>query len=156
HGDLPLLREHLEARRYSVRLVMELDPTLLCRFTDGVGEVQVLRLHQEVEDVAVLAASEAVEVVVRVDREGGRALGVEGTEAHVLAAPSVQRDRRGHDLDEVRAVADLGNHRLGDLLPHDRLRRGAHIAAQSRIAIASSWSRSARSERSRVSTMRSA
>src|SRR5882757_10756933 len=65
---------------------------------DGLGEADVLHLHDEGEDVAFFVAAEAVKVAVGgVDGEGAGLFLVEGTEAGVVL---------GSGLAQLEVVAD--------------------------------------------------
>ena len=75
---------------------------------DGLGEADVLHLHDEGEDVAFLVAAEAVEVAVGgVDGEAAGLFFVEGTEAGVvLGAGFAQLDVVADDADDVGLLLD--------------------------------------------------
>jgi hypothetical protein len=72
------------------------------------GEVELLGLANEGDDVAALAAAEAVvELLLRVDGKARRPLFVERTPADVTRARLPQLRARGDDLDHVGCVDDL-------------------------------------------------
>jgi hypothetical protein len=75
------------------RLARHLEAGLVRQSLDRFGEREVLRLHHEGEDVAVLAAGEAViEALVVVDGEGGGLFVGERAETdELLAAPNQPR-----------------------------------------------------------------
>jgi len=75
---------------------------------DGLGEADVLHLHDEGEDVTFLVAAEAVEVVVDcVDGEGACFFFMEGAEAGVvLRAGFAQLDVVADDADDVGLLLD--------------------------------------------------
>src|SRR5207249_11204302 len=76
----------------------------------GVRERERLDAHDEREDVAVLAAPEAVEeAALLAHREGGCLLGVEGTEPDEAAPSPPERDGVGHDLDQAGPFADTSD-----------------------------------------------
>jgi hypothetical protein len=82
-------------------LALQLDPVAIGQRLDRLGELQPLLLHHEAEDVPRDPAAEAVvELVLRVDGEGRRALVVERAEAHHLGAVPF----------EVGVAADLRRH----------------------------------------------
>ena len=96
-------------------LVLERDAEPLRQPLDGAGEVEVLRLADEGDHVAALAAAEAVvELVGRVDREARRPLLVERAAAGVARAGLAQRRPAGDDLDHVGCRDDLSDRRLLD------------------------------------------
>ena len=79
------------------------------------GEVETIVAAQELEGIAAGVAAEAVEEVqLRVDREGGRLLLVEGAEALPALAGALERHDRPHEVHEIHArpdlVQDLGGH----------------------------------------------
>ncbi len=92
-------------------LVLERDPEPLRQPLDRSDEVESLGLADEGDDVAALAAAEAViQVEVGVDREARRALFVKRAPAHVPRARALaQRRAQPHDLDDVGGVDDVAN-----------------------------------------------
>src|SRR6185369_6943028 len=86
---------------------------------DDLGELEVLHLHQEGEDVAAGTTPEAVEdAALLVHRERGRLFGMEGTEPDVIPPDALHPDLRGHDLEDVGAVTQLEQRRFGDAAAH--------------------------------------
>ena len=83
-------------------------PALRGDGADGLGEADVLHLHDEGEDVAFFVAAEAVEVAVGgVDGEGAGLFFVEGAEAGVvLRAGLAQLDVVADDADDVGLLLD--------------------------------------------------
>ena len=76
----------------------------------GFTEIDVLDLHVEGEDVAALAAAEAVEVLrVGEDDERGRLLLMERAEPLVAAAGALELHVGADQLDDVGAFADFGD-----------------------------------------------
>jgi hypothetical protein len=77
---------------------------------DRLGEVELLRLTDEADDVAALAAAEAVEELVgRVDREARRLLVVEGAEPGPARARTPELRPRRDDLDHVGGLDRFAN-----------------------------------------------
>ncbi len=88
---------------------------------DGLDEIHPHPLHDEIEDVAGLAASEAfVESLPRNDVEAGRPLLVERAVGLVLATRLLEGDRLPDDVDDVGPGADLVDDLVGDHLPPPR------------------------------------
>jgi hypothetical protein len=74
-------------------------------FLDRGGEFEPLELHHETNGIAARAAAEAVvELLVRVDAEGGGFLVVEGAARGVVLTGLAQRHARIHDIDDVDAL----------------------------------------------------
>ena len=74
----------------------------------GLGERQVLDLHDEVDDAAALLAAEAVvDLLVRRHGEGGGLFVVEGAQAKQVAALALQGDIAGHHVHDVAAGDEL-------------------------------------------------
>jgi hypothetical protein len=90
-----------------LRLGLELDPRPLGERLERGLEVEPLGLHHELEDVAALAAAEAVvELLDRVDAERRRPLVVERAQPRVAPlAGLAQLGARADELDEVDRVA---------------------------------------------------
>ena len=87
---------------------VERDAAALGEETDGVDEGHAVRHHQELEDVAVRAAAEAVEGAAGGgDDEGGRLLLVEGAAGLEVGRGALERDARADELDDVRPSANL-------------------------------------------------
>src|SRR5437667_107657 len=87
----------------------------------GVRERERLDAHDKREDVAVLAAPEAVEeAALLAHREGGCLLGVEGTEPDEAAPSPPERDGVGHDLDQAGPFADTSDRVVADAASHTR------------------------------------
>ena len=83
-------------------LVLELDPKAIREPFDRAGEVEPLRVPDELDHVAALVAAEAVvEAEARVDREAWRALLVERAAADEAGALLAQRRALLDDRDEV-------------------------------------------------------
>ena len=75
---------------------------------DGLGEGQALRLHHEVEDVAVLARREVEPShLLVIDEERRRLLGVEGRQPLPLAPRLLQLHAPAHDLRNRKPRLDL-------------------------------------------------
>ncbi len=75
---------------------------------DRLGKRQPVGLHEEREDVAVLAGGEAVvEALLVVDREGRRLLHLERGEALELAPSALQRNLAPHDLADAEPRANF-------------------------------------------------
>jgi hypothetical protein len=85
---------------------------------DGLGEADVLHLHDEGEDVALFVAAETVEVAVgRVDGEGAGLFFVEGAEAGVvLGSGFAELEVVADDPDDVGLLLD----ELGEVIGHVR------------------------------------
>ena len=85
---------------------------LVGQVADGVDERHAVVLHEELEDVAVLAAAEAVvALALDVDVEGRRLLVVEGAACHEAAARALERKTvadHGHDVGPAADVLDDG------------------------------------------------
>src|SRR5436309_15725187 len=96
-------------------LVLHRDPEALGQPLDRIREVEVLGLAHERDDVAALAAAEAVvELVRRVHREARSALLVEGAATGIASTRPAQRSAARDDLDHVRRGDNLANRRLLD------------------------------------------
>ncbi|MNC42421.1 hypothetical protein D3C75_912360 [compost metagenome] len=92
------------------------------QFLDGLGEVQVVVVHDEAQGVAACAATEAViELLVRADREGRGFLFVERATGRVVLAGLFQLDARTHHVDDVEAVDQVVNEALGNQPGHGSL-----------------------------------
>ncbi len=88
----------------------ELDAGAAGQLLQSVAELDVLDPHIEGEGVAAFAAAEAMEIArLGKDDEGGRFLLVEGTETLVGAPGLLQLDVLGNDVDDVGALAHLGD-----------------------------------------------
>src|SRR5262249_13289136 len=88
--------EDLE-RPFALRLALarQSDPDSLRDGPDGFGEAQLVVAHEEPEGVAARATPEAVEdAALRIDGEGGRLLGMEGTGSFPVLPGALQV----HDL----------------------------------------------------------
>ena len=86
--------------------VAERDVGPVGQVLDGSGEVEVLHLADEVDDVTLHLAAEAVEDrLLLADREGRRLLTVERTQAHPLAARLLELRVLGDDPDDVALFA---------------------------------------------------
>ena len=111
HGVEPLatLARLVGLRR--ALLVLDLDPEPLREPLDRADEVEPLRLAHEGDDVAALAAAEAVvEVEVGIDREARRPLLVERAATHVARARALaERGSLADDVDDVRGVDHVAN-----------------------------------------------
>ena len=107
HVEQPLLAAAARGGPRILLLGLELDPRPLGQRLQGRLEVQPLGLHHELEDVAALAAAEAVvELLDRVDAERRRPLVVERAQPRVAPlAGLAQLGPRVHQLDEVDRVA---------------------------------------------------
>ena len=92
---------------------------------DGLGEGEPVDLHQEGDDVAALAAAEAVPELARGrDVERRRLLVVEGAQALQRAAAGVaEGDVAGDDLVDARLLAHLGDVVLADPPAHPPVTR---------------------------------
>ena len=96
-------------------VVAELDAGPAGQALDRLGEVEVLDLPHEGDDVALRLAAEAVvEALLGVDRERRRLLGVERAQPDPPPAHPLQGDVLAGDLDEV----GRGPH-PGDVLVED-------------------------------------
>ena len=95
-------------------LVFECDAESVREPFDRLGEIEVLRLLDEPDDVAALPAAEAVvELVDGVDGEARRSLFVERAAPRVAVA--LQRGARaGDDVDDVGGRLHLGDARVLD------------------------------------------
>lgn len=92
------------------------------QFLDGLGEVQIVVVHDEAQGVAAGAAAEAVvELLVGADREGGGFLLVERAAGGVVLAGFFQLDARTHHVDDVEAVDQVVNEALGNQPGHGSL-----------------------------------
>jgi hypothetical protein len=97
-------------------------PETLGHCPHGLGEGQRLRLHDEAEDVAVLAAAEAViEAALFAHRERRRLLGVERTQTGDAAAAALECHDIADDVRDARALADLSNGVFSDEPPGHRI-----------------------------------
>ena len=80
---------------------------------DGRGEREPILAHQEAERVAPNPAAEAVkDALARVDREGGRLLGMERAEALPAGARLPQVHEAADEVDDVGGGADVVEQRL--------------------------------------------
>ena len=125
--DEPAALARLLARtRCAALLVPQLDADLAGQVLDRLGEPEPVDLLHEVDDVAALAATEAVVPAhLRADVEGGRALVVERAQAlHRSHARGLQGDVLPDDLVDVGALAD-GLH----VLPSDASRHAPSLGA---------------------------
>ena len=103
--DLPELGEPGVGRALSER--GELHPCLPGQSLHGLPEGEPLDLHQEFEDVPALAAAEAVEQLpLRVDRQAGALVGMEGADGDPVLPAPLQGEVAGEDLDHIDPVAD--------------------------------------------------
>ena len=86
--------------------VAERDVGPVGQVLDGSGEVEVLHLADEVDDVTLHLTAEAVEDrLLLADREGRRLLTVERTQAHPLAPRLLELRVLGDDPDDVALFA---------------------------------------------------
>src|SRR5262249_47141697 len=100
---------------------------------DRLGEREGLGLHHEAEDVAVLAAAEAVvETALLADVEGRRLLAVEGAEAERAPAAPLERHHVRDDVGDARALADVADRVLAEEPPRHGQRPSP--AAEGRLA----------------------
>ncbi len=89
--------------------LVELDAGLRREDLERLGERQAVALHHEAEDVAALAAAEALPGIPgRRDRERRCLLAVEGAQTLVGGAGLLQRDRLTDDVDDAELVLDFG------------------------------------------------
>ncbi len=101
----PLLASGLRPR--VLLLALDLDPVAVGEQLDRLGEAHPLLLLDELDHVAADPAAEAVvELLLRLDRERGRALVVEGTEAGPAGALAAQIGVGGDHLDDVGGLLD--------------------------------------------------
>ena len=101
----PLLAPRLRPR--VLFLALQLDPVAVGEQLDRLGEAEPLLLLDELDRVAADPAAEAVvELFLRVDREGGRGLLVEGAEPDPARALAAQVGVGGDDLDDVDCLLD--------------------------------------------------
>ena len=83
---------------------------------NGFREAQALRLHDEGEDIAVLARGEAmIEGLLVVDGEGRRLLFVERRQAFPFATGALQRHAARNHLRDRQPGPDLIEERIGEL-----------------------------------------
>ncbi len=88
-------------------LTLELDPVAVGEHLDRIGEAETLFLLDELDHVAADTTAEAVvELFLRVDRERGRALVVEGAEADHPGARAAQVGVGRDHLDDVGGLLD--------------------------------------------------
>src|SRR5262249_55322958 len=98
--------------------LFDLDARVIGEASGGFGEGEAFRLHDEVEDVALLLATEAVEkALLGVHAEARGLLLVEGAEPHQAPALTLQLHAFGDDRSDLQTVANRG----------DRFRRN-HVA----------------------------
>ena len=118
-------------------LAAELDAVLLPQPLDGLGEREGVDLHDEGDDVAALATSEAVEELTRrVDVERRGLLVVEGAQALQRAsAGPLERDVLGHDVVDPRLLAHLGDVVLANPACHVRESTAARPSPAPRLHI---------------------
>jgi hypothetical protein len=91
-------------------------------FADGVGERQVLVLHDELDDIAPGAAAEAMpDLARRVDVEAGGFLFVERAEGDEIRAASFQGKIGADDFDEVVRLSNLIENGIRDEARHGGL-----------------------------------
>jgi len=91
------------------RVVVELDAGPVGEPLDGSGEVEVLRLADEGDDItAGLAAEAVVHAEARVERERRRPLGVERAQTLQPAADPLERDLFTDHGDDVGRLTDSG------------------------------------------------
>ncbi|MNZ64312.1 hypothetical protein D3C78_824800 [compost metagenome] len=89
---------------------------------DGLGEVQVVVVHDEAQGVAAGTAAEAVvELLVGADREGRGLFLVERAAGGVVLAGFFQLDARTHHVDDVEAVDKVVDETLGNQPGHGSL-----------------------------------
>ncbi len=88
----------------------------------GLGEIQVVVVHDEAEGVAAGAAAETViELLVGADGEGGGLFLVERAAGGVVLAGLFHLDARSHHVDDVGAVQKVVNEALGNQPGHGSL-----------------------------------
>ncbi len=122
-GRLADRHQRLRRRSPARGLLGHREPEALGHAAHRLGKDQRLRLHDEGEDVAVLAAAEAVvETAFLADRERRGLLDVERTQADRGAPAPSQRDGVGHDFEEAGALADRPDRGVADAASHGRLR----------------------------------
>ncbi len=89
------------------------------------GERHVFHQHQELEDVAAVPATEALEDLhLRIDVKGRRLLLLERAQGLELGAGFLQRHVTAHHVDDVRGVAHLLDDIGGNHAGHDGLKYG--------------------------------
>src|SRR5207253_5131404 len=89
---------------------LELDPGPRREGLERLGELEILRLHDKAEDVAVCAAAKAMVVtLIRKDDERRRLLGMERAQPFVRPSGLLQRDPLANDVDDVETGLDLGD-----------------------------------------------
>src|ERR1700753_3271460 len=109
--DHPPAQARLLAGDVTARLVAQLDARAGGEALDRLAELQRLQLHDELDDVAALAAGEAVvQLLARRDVERGGALVVEGAQAlQVTAARRPELEILTHHVRDRRALTDSGD-----------------------------------------------
>ena len=122
------------ARRVAL-LVAQLDAVLVGQPLDGLGEAEPVDLHQEGDDVAALAAAEAVEEpAAGVDVERRGLLVVERAQAlQRAAAGGAERDVVGDDLVDPGLLAHLRDVFLADPSGHAAESTAAGLTRSGRI-----------------------
>ena len=90
--------------------LVDLDAGFRRENLESLREGQPVALHDEAEDVAALAAPEALPGIAgRGNRERRSLLAVEGAETLVRRASLLQLDRLANDVDDAELVLDLGS-----------------------------------------------
>ena len=115
-GDEPLARARLLPPAGAAALVIDAVTDLLGARLHGLGERQVLHLHEEAEDVPALARRKAVVVtVIGPHVEAGRALVFERRQPlHRIRATRLELDVLRDDLLDRRTFADRRDVAVGD------------------------------------------
>jgi len=105
-------RTLLAAGAAGALLVFDGDAEALAQRLDGLGEIELFGFADERDDVAGLAAAEAlVETLVGIDVEGRRFFVVEGAEALEAGAGLAEGRDPAHHIDDVHAklqIAETG------------------------------------------------
>ena len=103
------------ARLGVTALFGDLDAAVAGEGAHGLGEGEVLVLHQETDGIAADLTAEAVErLAFGIDVEGGRLLVVEGAEAYVVPTGLLELYVAPDEVDDVDAAADLADRGFGD------------------------------------------
>src|SRR4029077_8086158 len=112
-------------------LALQLDPVAVGEQLHRLREAEPLLLLDELDRVAAHPAAETVvELFLRVDREGWRALLVERAEADPAGALAAQVGMGGDDLDDVRRLLDPLEALLGDQRHQKRAASGMVSSAK--------------------------
>ena len=112
-GNCQYLQESLPPETLSLALLRGLgqgDTLAFSQVVDGLREAQIFYQHHELEDVAPLLASKAIEDLLGLaDGKGRGFFRVKGAESPVILTLFLQADISAHEIHDADTVADLIN-----------------------------------------------